>query len=111
MSEYAASEMRRQLERGPYEGEDFYRMQVTGEGKTKWVNITPAQLAAIAELLTPTPEPTADEPEQVRLRRWSEKEIAHWRATGEEPVWERLNREHEERVKAAGGRIRPWTEH
>jgi hypothetical protein len=48
---YAASEIQRQLERGPYEGEDFFRLKVSGDGQTKTVNITPAQLAEIVEVL------------------------------------------------------------
>lgn len=51
MSAYAASELRRQAQRGSYEGEDFFRLQVTGNGKTKWLNITQEQLAAIATLV------------------------------------------------------------
>ena len=48
---YAASEVVRQLDRGPYPGEDFYRLRVSGNGETKAVNITPAQLVAIAHVL------------------------------------------------------------
>lgn len=51
MSAYAASEIERQLERGPYPGEDFYRLQVSGNGQTKHVNITTAQLTKIAAIL------------------------------------------------------------
>lgn len=49
---YASSEMVRIYEAGPSEGEDFFRLQVTGNGASKHVNITPDQLAAISELLS-----------------------------------------------------------
>lgn len=48
---YAALELREQLERGSYEGEDFFRLKVTGNGETKWVNVTAEQLAKIAEVV------------------------------------------------------------
>ena len=48
---YAATEMLEQFKRGPYEGEDFFRMQVSGNGKTRWVNISPAALVRIATIL------------------------------------------------------------
>lgn len=50
-AEYRFTELRNQLNRGTYEGEDFFRLQVTGNGKTRWINITGRQLAAIALLL------------------------------------------------------------
>lgn len=51
METYAAKEMRRQLERGPALGEEFFRLKVTGHGETRWVNIIPEELSAIAEVL------------------------------------------------------------
>jgi hypothetical protein len=51
---YAASEMQRQLDRGPYAGEDFFRIKASGNGETHHVNVTPAQLAEIVEVLNRT---------------------------------------------------------
>lgn len=51
MSSYAATEVRNLTKRGPYPGEDFYRMKLTGNGETRWVNVTPEQVDAIAALL------------------------------------------------------------
>jgi uncharacterized protein (AIM24 family) len=48
---YAAYELFEQLKRGPYEGEDFFRLRVTGNGETKTVNVTPGQLHEIARIL------------------------------------------------------------
>jgi hypothetical protein len=48
---YAQQELTVQLERGPYPGEDFYRLKVTGNGESKHVNISSAQLAAIIAVL------------------------------------------------------------
>jgi triacylglycerol esterase/lipase EstA (alpha/beta hydrolase family) len=48
---YAAFEMLEQLKRGPYPGEDFYRLRVTGDGSTKTVNVTADQLERIAAIL------------------------------------------------------------
>lgn len=50
MSEYNSpkvSTLRELLERGPYPGEDFFRMQVTGNGSTYWTNVSPAELARV----------------------------------------------------------------
>jgi hypothetical protein len=49
---YAARELQRQLDRGPYPGEDFFRLKVTGDGGTPHVNVTPDQLAAIVAVLS-----------------------------------------------------------
>ena len=46
---YTRTELREQLARGPFEGEDFFRLQVSGNGQTKHLNISPAELAAIVE--------------------------------------------------------------
>ena len=54
---YAASELQRLLVAGPHPDEDFFRLKVTGNGSTKWVNISLQQLAAIHQLLTTDPEP------------------------------------------------------
>ena len=48
---YAAREIRRILDLGPYPGEDFYRLKVSGNGATPHVNVTPEQLEAIAAIL------------------------------------------------------------
>jgi hypothetical protein len=36
---------------GPYPGEDFHRMKITGNGETSWINIKPSQLATIVALI------------------------------------------------------------
>ncbi len=54
--EYAASEIQRQFERGPYPGEDFFRLKVTGKGESRWVDVAPEQLADIVALLDTTAE-------------------------------------------------------
>lgn len=48
---YASELLRELLERGPHEGEDFYRVKATGAGETKWFNVAPEQLEAIAGIL------------------------------------------------------------
>lgn len=48
---YAANELREQLARGPHAGEDFFRLNVSGNGRSNWVNITPEQLAGIVAVL------------------------------------------------------------
>lgn len=53
---YAAQELHEQLKRGPHEGEDFFRLQVTGKGASRWVNITPEMLVGIIEVLSMKPE-------------------------------------------------------
>lgn len=59
---YAHDEMQRILAAGPYQGENHFRMQVTGAGSTPWVNVTPAQLKAICDILAP-----ADNTDSVKL--------------------------------------------
>ena len=44
---YLAAELRQQQERGPQPDEGFYRMKVTGDGSTRWLNLTPEQFEAI----------------------------------------------------------------
>jgi hypothetical protein len=51
ISNYTAGQIQDQLERGLYEGEDFFRLKVTGDGESHWVNVTPKQLAEIVEVL------------------------------------------------------------
>lgn len=51
MSEYAADQLRQILIAGPSEGEDFFRLQVSGNGSSNHVNITPDQLKLIARIL------------------------------------------------------------
>lgn len=53
MSAYAAVEIAEQIARGPAEGEDFYRLQMCGDGASKWVNVTPEQAEQIAMILLP----------------------------------------------------------
>ena len=58
---YAADQIRRVLSHGPVPGEDFYRLKVSGYTNTQWVNITPAELEEIADLLDEPPDPMEDE--------------------------------------------------
>lgn len=51
-----ATRLRELLEAGPFPGEDFYRLKVTGNGETHWMNVSPDQLAAIARVLSTTTE-------------------------------------------------------
>jgi hypothetical protein len=39
------------LNRGPQPGEDFYRMKVTGNGETRWFNVSGEKMEAIAAIL------------------------------------------------------------
>ena len=48
---YHQMEMERMLSHGPAIGEDFFRMQVTGAGSSRWINITPEELGKIAAIL------------------------------------------------------------
>lgn len=57
---YAASMLVDMLEDGPYKGEDFYRVKVTGNGETKWFNVSPAQITAFAEIMNADDAPTPD---------------------------------------------------
>jgi hypothetical protein len=58
---YEAQEMVKQLKRGPYSGEDFFRLQVSGNGQTRHINITPEQLRSLAMLLDQDAPPSAFE--------------------------------------------------
>lgn len=51
MSAYAAQQVRRVLAAGPNEGEDFFRLKVSGDLASHHVNVTPEQLSAIADIL------------------------------------------------------------
>ena len=53
MDDYATSQIRSLMERGPSPGEDFYRLKVTGMGETNWVNVTHDELLIIAHILNP----------------------------------------------------------
>lgn len=44
---YASRMLRELRDAGTQPDEDFYRMKVTGNGESKWFNITPAQLDAL----------------------------------------------------------------
>lgn len=48
---YASELIRELLARGPSPGEDFFRMKATGQGETKWFNVSPERLEAIAAIL------------------------------------------------------------
>jgi hypothetical protein len=52
---YASDQIRAQLERGPAEGENFYRLQVTGNGATKHINVSPEVLHHIAAFFEGAP--------------------------------------------------------
>jgi hypothetical protein len=51
VSAYAARMLRLVHDIGPHEDEGFFRLKVTGAGQSPWVNVTPGQLAAIADIL------------------------------------------------------------
>lgn len=51
MSGYARTELREQLKRGPQPDEDFFRLQVSGDGQTKTLNVSPDELARIIEAI------------------------------------------------------------
>lgn len=44
---YASRMLREIRDAGTQPDEDFFRMKVTGNGETKWFNVTPAQLDAL----------------------------------------------------------------
>ena len=46
--DYRFTELYNQLKRGPHPDEDFFRLQIQGEGKTNWINISTMQLCQIA---------------------------------------------------------------
>jgi hypothetical protein len=48
---YREREIRRVLDNGPWPGEDFYRLKITGESQTHALNVSPEQVAAIAEIV------------------------------------------------------------
>jgi hypothetical protein len=53
MSEWAGKQVREVLDGGlTVPGDNFFRMKVTGRLESKWFNLTPAQMQAIATVLT-----------------------------------------------------------
>jgi hypothetical protein len=48
---YAASELRSLLARGPQRDEDFFRMKVTGNGETRWINVSATDLRGFIAVL------------------------------------------------------------
>lgn len=87
MSDHARAEMLAQLARGTAAGEDFYRLQVSGEGRTKHVNITPAELAGIAEVLTETgdlPVPCAFTPAELETVAEALDSHLYWQISPED---------------------------
>lgn len=44
---YESRELRRLRDAGTQTDEDFFRMKLTGNGETRWLNITPAQMDAL----------------------------------------------------------------
>lgn len=62
---YQQSEIADVLAAGPYEGEDCYRLVLSGEHKTKHLRVTPKQAAAIAAILAEPAEDTAPWPTKI----------------------------------------------
>jgi hypothetical protein len=44
---YQSRELRRVRDAGTQSDEGFFRMKLTGNGETRWINITPAQMDAL----------------------------------------------------------------
>lgn len=65
----AESNIRRLLDAGPSEGEDFFRLKLTGHGETQWMNVTPERMEAIAAVFAPDPLDALDE----RVRELEER--------------------------------------
>lgn len=53
---YRRAEFQSVLDAGPHPDEDWFRLQVSGTEKTKHLNITPAELEAIRDVLCGTGE-------------------------------------------------------
>ncbi len=51
-NDYRHDEIQLVLDAGPEHEEDFFRLVITGSATTKHLNITPAEVAAIRDLLT-----------------------------------------------------------
>lgn len=51
MSSYAAKQVRHIVAAGPAPGESFFRLKVTGNGESTWVNVSREELEAIAAVL------------------------------------------------------------
>lgn len=49
---YLVRELTRLRDAGTHPDEDFFRMKFTGNGETKWLNVTPAQYDAILTALS-----------------------------------------------------------
>lgn len=48
---YRHDEVKRVLDNGPNQGEDFYRLQIRGQNQTRWLNISHEEADMIAALL------------------------------------------------------------
>jgi hypothetical protein len=85
---YLTDRLRDQLERGTQPDEGFFRIKVTGNGETHWMNISPEQLAAIIKALEPRWETTVnwEDGDCETLGRFDTKEAAD--AAGEDWVAE-----------------------
>lgn len=57
---YPATELDALLKRGPQPDEDFFRVKATGNGETRWFNVSIAELVTIADFLNDSrrPHPT-----------------------------------------------------
>lgn len=51
---YRESELRRVLDAGPAEGDDFYRVQVSGKLTSRTLNLSPDELARMVEAFAGT---------------------------------------------------------
>jgi hypothetical protein len=51
MPTYITQALTRILAVGPYPGEEYFRIKVTGNGETHWMNICPSELQAIIRAL------------------------------------------------------------
>lgn len=50
--EYLLAQLMDLRDAGPYPGEDFFRVQFTGNGSTHWLNLSPQQFDMIITALT-----------------------------------------------------------
>ena len=48
---YAAAQLYGVLEAGPAEGEDFFRLQVSGKSTSKWINVPASVVEEVAAIL------------------------------------------------------------
>lgn len=51
MTYYATAQVRALLNRGPHADEDFFRVKITGDGETRWFNVSSEMLEQFAQIL------------------------------------------------------------